>query len=40
MTNIDPTRMQAAAEKMFQILDAKDGNADGKIEKSIWNQFA
>lgn len=38
--NIGNNKFQIMESAVFQSLDAKDGNNDGKISASIWNEFA
>ena len=40
MTNIDPTNLKNYAAELFDKLDAKDGKIDGKVQNSVWNEFA
>lgn len=40
MTNIDPTNLKNYAAELFDKLDAKDGKVDGKVQNSVWNEFA
>lgn len=40
MTNLNVTNLNnASAATIANVLDAKDGNTDGKIKASIWNEF-
>ena len=40
MTNIDPMNLKNYAAELFDKLDAKDGKMDGKVNNSVWNEFA